>query len=408
MKKDYIRKKQFEELRGKLKNGPRFMQAVIGPRQTGKTTLVLQIMKDWNGPSLYETADVPGAENKNWIVALNDMAVNTAKKEKKETLLIIDEIQKINGWSDTLKYIYDKNEREQAKVRIIILGSSSLLMQRGLTESLTGRFEINRNSHWSYMECRDFFKFSLNDYLYYGGYPGAAKIRRQEKRWNIYIKDSIIETVIAKDVLFMNPVTKPALLRQAFALCLHHPAEILSYQKMLGQLQDAGNTTTIAFYLKLMANAFFLVPLDKYSGSRIKQKSSSPKLLSLDNSIINVVNNRSYKESLKDLVYRGRLFENAVGARLYWLAQEEGWELFYWRERNFEVDYILSKGSRLIAIEVKSGYPGKAAAALDIFGSRYKNVEKATISFKEQKNTTNIKYYTAEEFFLNPEKLLKR
>ncbi|HDQ26888.1 MAG TPA: ATP-binding protein [bacterium] len=405
MIKTYLRKKQFEALAKKLKRGPRFIQALIGPRQTGKTTLVLQLKKNWKGSAIYKTADAPGAENRNWIVEINDAAVKIAKETKKETLLIIDEIQKIPGWSNTLKYVYDKNEREQVRVRIIILGSSSLLMQRGLTESLAGRFEINRHSHWSFKECREFFKFTLNDYIYYGGYPGAAKIRKNEKRWQIYIKDAIIETVIAKDVLLMNPVTKPALLRQAFALCLHHPAEIFSYQKMLGQLQDAGNTTTIAFYLRLMANAFFLVPLDKFSGSRIKQKSSSPKILSLDNSIINVVNNRTFKESFRDLPYKGRLFENAVGSRLYWLAQEEGWELFYWRERNFEVDYVLSKGRRIIAVEVKSGYPGKAHVSFDVFAKRYKNAEKVVVSLKKGESLTDIKYLEAEQFFLNPEKI---
>ncbi len=406
--KIYLRKKQYKEINGKLNRGPRFIQALIGPRQTGKTTLVLQIKDSWKGPSFYATADAPGAESRNWIIELNNTAADAAKRIKRETLLIIDEIQKIPGWSNTLKYVYDKNEREQARVRIVILGSSSLLMQRGLTESLAGRFEINRHSHWSYEECKEFFKFTLNDYIYYGGYPGAAKIRKNIRRWAIYIKDAIIETVIAKDVLLMNPVTKPALLRQAFALCLNHPAEILSYQKMLGQLQDAGNTTTIAFYLRLMANAFFLVPLDKYSGSRIKQKSSSPKILSLDNSIISVVNNRTFKQSFKDLAYRGRLFENAVGSRLYWLAQEQGGELFYWRERDFEVDYVLSIGGRLIAVEVKSGDPGKAAAALDIFSNRYKNTEKVVVSFMKKHDKSDTKCLEAEEFFMNTEKILEK
>ena len=406
MMKTYLRKRQFEEIVKKLSRGPRFIQAIIGPRQTGKTTLALQLKKSWKGPCIYETADVPGAENRNWIMELNEAAVKESNDKKKESLLIIDEIQKIPGWSDALKYVYDKNERNRVRVRIIILGSSALLMQRGLTESLAGRFEVNRHSHWSFEECRDFYKFNLNDYIYYGGYPGAAKIRKDAKRWQAYIKDSIIETVIAKDVLLMNPVTKPALLRQAFALCLHHPAEIFSYQKMLGQLQDAGNTTTIAFYLRLMANAFFLVPVEKYSGNRVKQKGSSPKVISLDNSIINVVNNRNYGEVMRDLAYKGRLFENAVGSRLYWLAQEEGWEIFYWRERDFEVDYVLSKGDKIVAVEVKSGYPGKAQSALDVFARKYKNVKKIVISFIKNDDLKNVKNIKAEEFFLNPKEIL--
>ncbi len=403
--KIYLRKKEYENLYTKLKHGPRFIQAIIGPRQTGKTTLILQIKNNWKGPSFYASADEPGYGNKDWIIGLNNNAIQASKKEKKEALLILDEIQKIPDWSNILKYIYDKNERDQSRIRIVILGSSSLLMQRGLTESLTGRFEVNRHSHWSYEECKDFFKYSFKDYLYYGGYPGAAKIRKDHQRWHAYIRDSIIETVISKDILLMNPVTKPVLLRQAFALCIHHPAEILSYQKMLGQLQDAGNTTTLAFYLHLMKNAFFLVPLDKYSGSRIKQKSSSPKILSLDNSIINVINNRTPLEAFKDPTYTGRLLENAVGARLYWLTQEKGFEIFYWRERNYEVDYIISAGNRLIAIEIKSGYPGKSKAALDVFSRKYGNIKKVVISLKKSKNSDDINHLQAEEFFLNPEKI---
>ncbi len=406
MRKEYLQKERYNALNKKLSKGPGFIQAVIGPRQTGKTTLALRVKENWPGPSYYATADEPGGESKGWIVDLYNKAVDSSKENKKEVLLIIDEIQKISGWSNTLKYIYDKKEREKVRIKIMILGSSSLLMQRGLTESLAGRFEINRHSHWSYKECKEYFKFRLNDYIYYGGYPGAAKIHKNFKRWQIYIKDAIIETVIAKDVLLMNPVTKPALLRQAAALCIHHPAEILSYQKMLGQLQDAGNTTTIAFYLRLMSNAFFLVPLEKYSGSRIKQKGSSPKILVLDNSIVNTMNNRKIKEAFKDQIYMGRLFENAVGARLYWLAQEQGLELFYWRERDHEVDYILKQGRVLIAVEVKSGRPDKAKGALKIFSKKHKRTKKIIISLRKLKSISGIKCFNADSFFLNPEKIL--
>jgi len=278
-------------------------------------------------------------------------------------------------------------------------------MQRGLTESLAGRFELHKHSQWSYKECREFFNLSLKEYIYYGSYPAALPLRKNQTRWVEYIRESLIETVIAKDVLQMNPVTKPALLRQVFALCLYYPAQILSYQNMLGQLQEAGNASTIAFYLRLLANAFFMVPLEKYSGSKIRQKSSSPKLLFLDNSVVSANSGKSFKQTYNDKPLWGRLFENAVGARLFWLAQEEGWELFYWRERDFEVDYVLSKGRRIIAVEVKSGYPGKAQAAFDVFAKRHKNAEKVVVSLKKGKSPADIKCLDAGQFFLNPEKI---
>jgi uncharacterized protein len=403
--KRYLRKRLYSKLKKHLDGSANFVQAVVGPRQIGKTTLVKQIFEAWKNPKFYETADMPGVIDTKWLAGIWGKARNESKKTRKKTLLIIDEIQKITQWSTTVKRFFDEDKFSGTRLRVIILGSSSLFMQKGLTESLAGRFELHRHSQWSYGECREFFHLNLKEYLYYGSYPAALPLRKYQDRWVEYIRSSLIETVIAKDVLLMNPITKPALLRQAFALCLHYPAQILSYQNMLGQLQEAGNASTIAFYLRLLANAFFLVPLEKYSGSKIKQKSSSPKILLLDNAIVTANSEKNHKTAFSDKDYWGRLFENAVGARLYWLAQEQGWELFYWRDRDNEIDYVLSIGDRLIAVEVKSGRPGKAKAALDIFANRYKNAEKVVISFKK-KNLSNVKYLEAEEFFLNPEKVL--
>jgi predicted AAA+ superfamily ATPase len=405
--KRYLRKNLYSKLENYLNSDVNFIQAVVGPRQVGKTTLVKQIYDAWEGPKFYETADMPGVIDEKWIYQIWAKAREEEKKEHKKTLLIVDEIQKITQWSKAVKRLFDEDKFAQRRLKVVILGSSSLLMQRGLTESLAGRFELHRHSQWSYKECKDYFNLSLKEYLYYGSYPAALPLRKNNERWVDYIRASLIETVISKDVLLMNPITKPALLRQAFALCLNYPAQILSYQNMLGQLQEAGNASTLAFYLRLLANAFFMAPLEKYSGSKIRQKSSSPKILFLDNSMISANSGKTMKQAFGDKSYWGRLLENAVGARLYWLAQEEGWELFYWRERDFEVDYVLSKGSRLIAVEVKSGCPGKASASLDIFKNRYKKVEKAVISLKKQKSTSDVKYYEAKEFFLNPEKIIR-
>lgn len=216
----------------------------------------------------------------------------------------------------------------------------------------------------------------------------------------------MIETVLSKDVILMSPITKPALLRQVFGLCLAHPAEIMSYQKMIGQLQNSGNTTTIASYLKLLSNAFILVPLEKYSGSKIRQRGSIPKVLVLDNAIISATTGQGFKSTLKDKIFWGRMVENAVGDKLYSILQDIGGQLFYWRDRNIEVDYILQIGQRLIAIEVKSGLPSKSSSGLELFSRRYKNVKKIVISqpesIKEITVGKKVRYVDIQNFFSNP------
>lgn len=339
--KEYLRKSLFNALRKGLKGEPRLLQVITGPRQVGKTTLALQAYDNWAGPKLYKTTDLPNIPTVDWIMTQWEEGRSLCQKRRRETLLVLDEIQKIPRWSEVVKKMFDEDKRSRRPIRVVLLGSSSLLMQKGLTESLAGRFEIHRHNHWSFSECKEYFNLKLEDYLYFGGYPGAIPLRRDEPRWARYIRDSLIETVLSKDVILMSPITKPALLRQVFGLCLVHPAEIVSYQKMIGQLQDAGNTTTIASYIRLLSNAFLLAPLEKYSGSKIRQRGSMPKILVLDNALISATTGRGFKTIFKDKIAWGRMVENAVGARLYPILQELGGALFYWRDRNYEVDYIV-------------------------------------------------------------------
>lgn len=409
MKKQYIRTQLLKKLHSRLFGGINLIQAVIGPRQVGKTTLAVQLYTSWIGAKLFESADSPLTPTAQWIIDVWNKARELKRINGHDTLLVLDEIQKIQRWSEVVKKMFDEDQRLRSRIRVIILGSSSLLMQKGLTESLAGRFEIHRHKHWSFKECREYFKFKLNEYIYFGGYPLAAMMRKDYLRWSEYIRDSLIETVISKDVILMNPITKPALLRQAFGLCLNHPAEILSYEKMIGQLRDAGNTTTIALYLKLLSNAFFLILLEKYRGSKVRQRGSSPKILVLDNSLITANSGKTFKETLKDKSNWGRLVENAVGAKLYWLAQENGGELLYWRDRNEEVDYILKFSNKVIAIEVKSGTTRHDTSSLAAFKRRYKNTQTALIAPKlgsSKNNKDSIKNIDLADFFLNPELLL--
>jgi len=176
-----------------------------------------------------------------------------------------------------------------------LLGSSPLLVQQGLSESLAGRFEILRIGHWSFSEMRDAFGLTVDQYLYFGGYPGSAALINDEERWRRYLLDSLIETTLARDILLMNRVDKPALLRQMFRLGCEYSGQILSYQKMLGQLQDAGNTTTLAHYLDLLSGAGMLCGLSKFSSEVVRQRGSSPKLQVLNNGLMTAQSGQIYR-----------------------------------------------------------------------------------------------------------------
>lgn len=345
-------------LRDRLLRGLNLIQVIIGPRQVGKTTAIQQFLAGWSAsPTLYESADLLSPPDVNWIASHWQRARELAQ-QKGSVLLVLDEIQKVPRWSEAVKKFFDEDRRTDLSVRVILLGSSALMVQRGLTESLAGRFEVIHFPHWSFGECAEAFGWDLKKFIFFGGYPGGANLLasgdQDELRWQQYIRESLIETVLNKDILSLTPVDKPALFRQVFQLSCAHPAEILAYTKMLGQLHDAGNTTTIASYLNLMSAAQLVVPLAKYSGETIRQRASSPKLVILNNALVNASMARKFDETVCDGALWGRLVENAVGAHLFNQGLGTGVEIFYWREKEMEVDYILKRGQSLWAIEVKS------------------------------------------------------
>ena len=403
--KNYIRKVLYGQLHKSLDSSVNLIQAVVGPRQVGKTTLALQLLKRWNGPKVYETADQPNTPSVEWVLAQWDKIRKEHKKSRRKSLLILDEVQKIPNWSGMVKKLFDEDRRFNYNVRILLLGSSALLMQRGLSESLAGRFEVHRHNQWSFSECRDCFSVNFNEYIYFGGYPGALSIRKDEARWARYIRDSLIETVLSKDILLLSPVSKPILLRQAFGLAVSSPAQIISYQKMLGTLQDAGNTTTIASYLHLLSKAFLLTPLERWSGARIRQRGSIPKILIFDNGLISAMSGMSFKNVAKDSALWGRLIENAAGAQLYFIADKLGGELFYWRDRDNEIDYVLKIGSQIKSIEIKSGILNQDMPAFTAFKKKYSKSESIIISNSASSYTGSIKNINLYDFFNNPEKI---
>jgi hypothetical protein len=351
----------------------RFLQVVAGPRQVGKTTLVRQVIAKIRTPHLFVSADEPTLRDRAWLVAQWQAARATANQAGRGgAVLALDEVQKVSGWSETVKRLWDEDTASGVALRVVLLGSAPLLLQRGLSESLAGRFEVLRLPHWSFTEMRAAFGFSLEQYLYFGGYPGAAPLAGDAARWRRYILDSLVETTISRDVLLLARVDKPALLRRLFELGCRYSGQILSYTKMLGQLQDAGNTTTLAHYLDLLAGAGLLTGLPKYAGQAVRQRGSSPKLQVLNTALLTSQSGLTPDEARADTDFRGRLVESAVGAHLANAAASGVCEVFFWRERNREVDFVLKAGRKLAAIEVKSGRAREAQPGLAAFADAFK------------------------------------
>ena len=362
-----------KELMGKRLAEPRrYLQVVSGPRQVGKTTLVRQVLADWNGETRYVSADEPTLREQGWLTAQWEAARLEARGSTAPgVVLALDEIQKIPGWSETVKRLWDEDTASGLDLRVILLGSAPLLMQQGLTESLAGRFEVIRLGHWSLTEMNEAFGFTLDEYLFFGGYPGAAPLVGEPDRWARYIKDSLIETTISRDVLLMTRVDKPALLRQLFDLACRYSAQVLSYTKMLGQLHDAGNTTTLAHYLDLLGGAGMVTGLQKYSGSEVRRRGSSPKLLVLNTALMTATSGQGPEAARAASDFRGRLVETAVGAHLAAAATDGTMRLYYWREGRHEVDYVVVARGRVVAIEVKSGLGSERIPGRSIFAQKF-------------------------------------
>ena len=364
---------QAATLARRLAEPRRFIQVVAGPRQVGKTTLVQQVVADGRLPVRFASADEPTLRGPEWIEQQWDAARLVAQAAgKRGAVLVLDEIQKIPGWSETVKRLWDADTRAKRPLKAVLLGSAPLLIARGLTESLVGRFEILHLPHWSYAEIKGAFGWSLDQYLFYGGYPGAAPLIRDPQRWSRYIIDALIETTISRDVLLLSRVDKPAVLRRLFQLGCSYSGQVLSFTKMLGQLQDAGNTTTLAHYLDLLAGAGMVTGLPKFAGQVVRQRGSSPKLQVMNTALMSAQSGLTLKEARGDREFWGRLTESAVGAHLANAAAIGECNLFYWRDRNREVDFVVETGRTLTAIEVKSGRTPATQPGLEAFAAAFK------------------------------------
>jgi len=338
-----------------------FIQVLTGPRQVGKSTLTGQVLDRLNIPFLFISADATANAGEIWL----EQQWQTARLQWKSSgadsfILAIDEIQKINNWSELVKKLWDEDTRMNLPIKVILSGSSRLLLQQGLTESLAGRFETTYLGHWSFTEMEQAFGITAEQYVWFGGYPGPASIMSDEERWKKYVNDALIETSISRDILMLTRVDKPALLRKLFELGSLYSGQVLSYTKIVGQLQDAGNTTTIAHYLRLLDTAGLLAGIEKYSGVQLRQRSSSPKFQVHNTALLTAQQGATLKDAMLKPDVWGRWVEASIGAHLVNHQLSGDYKVHYWRHRNDEVDFVLEKKGKLIGLEVKAGATQKA------------------------------------------------
>lgn len=347
---------QFQEILDRINEQRSKIQVIVGPRQVGKSTLIGQVLEECTLPfDSYSADDVTGV-SADWLTQVwESQRMKMAARGESKRLLVIDEIQKIRNWSETVKAEWDRDTREKRQLMVVLLGSSRMWIEKGLTESLAGRFELIRLSHWTYTEMRDCFGWSLPQYVYFGGYPGAAQYIQNETRWRNYVKDALIEPSISKDVLMDTRIMKPQLLSQLFEIGSSYSGELLSLTKVAAQLQDAGNVTTLAGYLHLLDECGLLCGLQKYAEDEARKYNSVPRFQVHNSALRNVYADEDFSEVIEDAKLWGRYVESAIGAHLVSQTQIYDYKVFYWRDKKDEVDFVLLRRNKKVAIEVKSG-----------------------------------------------------
>lgn len=368
-----IERFELQKVMSILNEPKKFIQVLVGPRQVGKTTLINQLIKKIDIPNTFESADAIAASDQVWVSQIwNNARQLLSASSKNEYLLVIDEIQKIDNWSEIVKRLWDEDVRLGVNIKVILLGSSRLLIQQGLTESLAGRFEMTYLGHWSFTEMEKAFGFSAEQYAWFGGYPGSAHLINDEERWKNYVSNALIETSISKDILMLTRVDKPALMKRLFELGCLYSGQILSYTKIQGQLADAGNTTTLSHYLQLLDTAGLLGRIEKFAADIIRKRSSSPKFQVHNNALISAQSNELFNEITNQPAAWGRIVESAIGAHLLNSSLIEGYKVFYWRNRNDEVDFVIEKRGKVIGLEVKSTGSILKTSGMDAFNNTFR------------------------------------
>jgi predicted AAA+ superfamily ATPase len=364
----------FQDILKRLKEPRSQIQVLLGPRQVGKTTGIRSILQQLaldGTEHRFAAADDPTLRDRVWLEQQWLLARAQCRALGSPFILVIDEVQKIEEWSEVVKKLWDEDSFQSLDLRVVLLGSSTLLIRKGLTESLAGRFEINPITHWPYSEIHNAFGYTWEEWVYFGVYPGSARLKNDPERWASYIRDSLIDTTISRDILSIERVDKPALLRRLFELGCRYSGQILSFQKMLGQLQEAGNASTLANYLELLSQAGLLTGISKYSGNLGREKASSPKLQILNPALSGALSSTSFIELCQNADQWGRAVESAVGAHLANAIVGKNMTLHYWRDRNLEVDFVLKKGEDCVAFEIKSGAKRESLPGMKAFTNKF-------------------------------------
>lgn len=350
---------QFAEVFDRMNEPRKFIQVLAGPRQIGKSTLIDQVLAECQIPHYLYNADGVDENDTDWIRRIWESTRTLMDtRQQTEAVLVIDEIHKIKRWSEIVKREWDADTRGKRQLKLFILGSSRLMLRKGLTESLAGRFELIRLGHWTLQEMEDAFGWTLDEWIYYGSYPGSASLIKDMRRWKKYIKESLVAPAIEKDIILTSNIYKPALMKQLFELGCTYSAELLSLTKALGQLQDAGNVTTLSSYLEILNQCNLLAGLQKYANDEARRYQSVPKYQVYNNALLTAYKGTSYEKDRIDPQIWGRWVESAVGAYLLGGAEEGSYNVYYWRERSNEVDFIIVRQGEVIALEVKSGRRG--------------------------------------------------
>lgn len=366
-----IQRSYFQKIVARINEPRKFIQIVEGPRQVGKSTLIKQVLHGITVPWMHFAADNVPATRSAWICDCWASARNKLQMEHlPELLLVIDELQKLQNWAEVVKKEWDADTFNDVNIKVVLLGSSRVRLEKGLSESLKGRFETIKMPNWSLSEMQQAFGFTTDEYIYYGGYPGAADLRHDLDRWQEYISASIVDATINNDILMDTPIAKPALLRQTFELSSAYSGQLVSLTKMIGQLQDAGNTTTLAHYLELLAQSGMVCGLSKFAMDKARRRNSIPKYQVFNNALMSLYCEHDFAATRADHKLWGRLFESAVGAHIMNCAYTGRFEVYYWREGKDEVDFVLVKNSKIVAVEVKSNHD-KDTSGLHTFDELY-------------------------------------
>lgn len=333
---------------------PGRIQLLSGPRQVGKTTLLLEIAGGLGETAIYAAADAPEAALPAFWERTFGKAEETAASQGR-AVVFLDEAHLLHDWSARLKAVTDRFRRRRIPIHVVATGSSALRLGAGSRESLAGRFERLTLTHWSAASMARVFGLSAEEaadqVVRMGSYPGAFPLRADTARWTAYVRDAILEPAIGRDILALSMVRRPALLRQVFGVAACSPAQIVSLQKLQGRLHDAGSLETIAHYLALLEEAFLVAPIPKYSTKSVRRRSSPPKLVTLNNALLAAMDPKGIVHPDADPARFGSWLENACLAH----AWNAGQRVSYWREEPLEIDGVFEGSWGSWAVEVKSG-----------------------------------------------------